>query len=38
LLADPEVAGRVSAEIIDAAMDSRLHLAQVDAIFKRVFG
>jgi len=38
LLADPDVAGRVSPEVIDAAMDSRLHLAQVDAIFARVFG
>jgi adenylosuccinate lyase len=37
LLADPEVAGRVSAEVIDAAMDSRLHLAQLDVIFDRVF-
>jgi adenylosuccinate lyase len=37
LLADPEVAGRVSAEVIDAAMDSRLHLAQLDVIFERVF-
>ena len=37
LLADPEVAGRVSEEVIDAAMDSKLHLAQVDAIFARVF-
>ncbi len=38
LLADPEVAGRVSPEVIDAAMDSKLHLAQIDAIFERVFG
>jgi adenylosuccinate lyase len=38
LLADPEVAGRISAEAIDAAMDPRLHLARVDAIFARVFG
>lgn len=37
LLADPEVAGRVSEEVIDAAMDSKLHLAQVDVIFARVF-
>ena len=36
--ADPEVAGRVSAEALDAAMDSRTHLAQVDAVFARVFG
>lgn len=38
LLADPEVAGRVSAAQIDAAMDSRLHLAQLDVLFTRVFG
>jgi adenylosuccinate lyase len=38
LLADPEVAGRVSEAQIDAAMDARLHLAQVDVIFGRVFG
>jgi adenylosuccinate lyase len=38
LLADPEVAGRVSAAQIDAAMDSRLHLKQLDVLFTRVFG
>ena len=38
LLADPEVAGRVSAAQIDAAMDSRLHLAQLDVLYIRVFG
>lgn len=38
LLADPEVAGRVSVAAIDAAMDAKLHLAQVDGIFVRVFG
>jgi adenylosuccinate lyase len=38
LLADPEVAGRVPEDVIDAAMDSKLHLAQVDMIFARVFG
>jgi adenylosuccinate lyase len=37
LLADPEVAGRVSEAAIDAAMDAKLHLAQVDVIFTRVF-
>jgi adenylosuccinate lyase len=36
--ADPEVAGRVPAELLDAAMDARLHLRQVDTIFARVFG
>jgi len=38
LLADPEVAGRVTAAQIDAAMDSRLHLAQLDVLYTRVFG
>jgi len=38
LLADPEVAGRVTAAQIDAAMDSRLHLRHLDTIFTRVFG
>ena len=38
LLADPEVAGRVTAVQIDAAMDSRLHLAQLDVLYTRVFG
>jgi adenylosuccinate lyase len=36
--ADPEVAGRVSAALLDAAMDAQLHLAAVDTIFERVFG
>ncbi len=38
LLADPEVAGRVSPAQIDAAMDSRLHLKQLDVLYTRVFG
>jgi adenylosuccinate lyase len=38
LLSDPEVAGRISPEIIDAAMDAKLHLAEIDALFARVFG
>ncbi len=38
LLADEEVAGRVSEAQIDAAMASEMHLGQVDVIFKRVFG
>ena len=38
LLADPDVAGRISPEAIDAAMDPRLHLARVDSILDRVFG
>ena len=36
LLNDPEVAGRISPEALEAAMDARLHLAQVEAIFARV--
>ena len=38
LLSDPEVADRVTAAQIDAAMDSRLHLAHLDTIYTRVFG
>jgi adenylosuccinate lyase len=38
LAADPEIAGRVSAAELDAAMDPMLHLRRVDAIFARVFG
>ena len=37
LLADPEIAGRVSAGDIDAAMDPALHLRHVDMVFARVF-
>ena len=37
LLDDPEVARRVSRAELDAAMDAKLHLAQVDRIFARVF-
>jgi adenylosuccinate lyase len=38
LLADPEVAGRISPAALDAAMDPALHLQAVDRIFARVFG
>ncbi len=38
LLADPEVARRVSAAKLDAAMDPMLHTWSVDRIFARVFG
>jgi adenylosuccinate lyase len=38
LEADPEVAGRVPAEVLDAAMDPALHLQSVEWIFARVFG
>jgi adenylosuccinate lyase len=36
--ADPEVAGRVPAAILDAAMDAKIHLKHVDHVFRRVFG
>jgi adenylosuccinate lyase len=38
LLADPEVAGKISEAQITAAMDPELHLAEIDTIFRRVFG
>ncbi len=38
LLADAEVAGRVSEAAIDAAMSAEMHHAHVDTIFRRVFG
>jgi adenylosuccinate lyase len=37
LLADPEIAGRVTAAELDAALDPRLHLREIDRIFTRVF-
>jgi adenylosuccinate lyase len=37
LLSDPEVAGKIAAETIDAAMDSKLHLKEIDTLFARVF-
>ena len=36
--ADPEVAGRIPASALDAAMDVRAHMAQVDTVFRRVLG
>jgi len=36
--ADPDVAGRVKAAELDAAMDPGLHLRMVDRIFTQVFG
>ncbi len=36
--ADPEVAGRIAPTDLDAAMDARMHLAHLDAVFLRVFG
>ena len=38
LLADPEVAGRISAGELDRAMDPAPHLKEVDGVFARVFG
>ena len=38
LLAEPKVAGRISAAEVDAAMDPALHLQAVERIFTRVFG
>ena len=38
LLADPEVAGRITTTEIDAAMNPTMHLRQVDHVFDRVFG
>jgi len=38
LEADPEVAGRVPVEVLDAAFDPRVHLRELDSIFTRVFG
>jgi adenylosuccinate lyase len=38
LEADPDVMGRVPADLLDAAMDVKLHLAQIDTVFVRVFG
>jgi len=38
LAADPEVASRVPAAELDAAMDPSHHIKEVDRIFQRVFG
>jgi adenylosuccinate lyase len=38
LLADADLAGRVPAAVIEAAMDPRMHLKELDSIFLRVFG
>jgi adenylosuccinate lyase len=38
LLADPEVAGHIAPEAIDASLDPALHTAHVDTLFARVFG
>ena len=36
--ADPEIAGRIGAELLDSAMNPKLHLTALDEIFSRVFG
>ncbi len=38
LNADPEIAGRIDAGILEQAMDSKLHLTALDTIYTRVFG
>jgi len=38
LLKDPEIAGRLGRETLEAAFDMGYHLKHVDTIFKRVFG
>ena len=38
LEADPEMAGRVPAALLDAAMDPALHLRQLYTLYTRVFG
>lgn len=38
LEAEPEIAGRISAASLDAAMDAAPHLRAVDQVFARVFG
>jgi adenylosuccinate lyase len=38
LLSDPEVAGRIEASQLDAAMGLDMHLAYVDQVFGRLFG
>ncbi|MDG6094472.1 adenylosuccinate lyase [Acetobacter sp. AN02] len=38
LLADPEISGRISPDVIEAAMDSSAHLKEVDSRFALVFG
>ncbi|NHO53352.1 adenylosuccinate lyase [Acetobacter estunensis] len=36
--ADPEIAGRIAKEILDAALDSRSHLKAIDNRYELVFG
>jgi adenylosuccinate lyase len=35
---DPEMSGRIDPAILDSAMEPRLHLKQLDALYRRVFG
>jgi adenylosuccinate lyase len=37
LLADPDIAGKIPDAVIDAALDPKLHLKQIDVLFERVF-
>ncbi len=37
LQADPEIAGRISPDMLDQAMNPELHLREVDRLFARVF-
>ena len=36
--ADPDIAGRIPAAVLDAAMNPAGHLREIDQIFHRVFG
>ena len=38
LKADPEVAGKLPAAVLEACFDLAYHTRHVDTIFKRVFG
>ncbi|BBC78638.1 adenylosuccinate lyase [Acetobacter orientalis] len=38
LALDPEISGRVPADVLDAAMDSRQHLKAIDTLYEKVFG
>ncbi len=38
LLADPDVAGKITSDELTAAMNPAIHLAEIDTIFTRVFG
>jgi len=38
LAEDPEVSGRIDADLLDRAFDASLHLQAVDRVFTRIFG